>query len=517
MKSITDTWARANPGAALASGCEVDLAGSALFASNRDVILRELRDALADHRRSASEQVILSASYEVVALATPSSQLREVLECIRALVYLDRLGTPTADEIDILLARCIDESVMTLGRSPAPLILEILAKQIAGAINKVASDARLLLTARAAAAAEVTGPTIPDEVGWEFIGSISSDRLGTLVASDAHARLLLKAYGFERPIHIMDHLADIELDGELHAMSRLSRSIATRCGIGSVRAEDVAQWLEDHRGAGGTIFGRATSMAAEALSCFDETLIRLSDDERQVRPEPTPSAMLSLVTEGEEYLVGGLTPHPRAHCFITEKKCGSAYTLANVVYHELAHCWNMLKCCRAARDLPPPMRVAGTFGSALLEGIATLREWEVYELFAAGRHLGEYGGVFEYLGIPRDVQCEEFEFDTRYWRVARLIRALFDFRVHSGQQSYVEFVMDMSRRTGLSQSRVHGFCFSFFEKPGYAPCYAIGALELAGLQQELMSSGMSRREFNTRASSIGMVPPAFWRQRIVAG
>ncbi len=304
---------------------------------------------------------------------------------------------------------------------------------------------------------------------------------------------------------------ETDFQAEAAALRELARTVGRRLPGSPERSEDVIAALDTARPLPGDMLTQATTLTEMALADLDEHLIALDPACRAVRPEATPRAMMGLVTEGEEYLAGGLTDSPRAYCFITEAKCGSAYTLANVLYHELAHCWNMLMTSREAHDSPLPLRVAGTLGTALLEGIATLREWEVYELFRTGR--GRFAHIFDALGIPHAVAAEEFELDTRYWRLARIIRALFDFRVLSGQVTYMDFVRDVAAGSHLAPARVHGMCFSFFEKPGYAPCYAVGAKRLRQLHEELKGT-VPVRELNSRISGMGMVPMALWRTRL---
>jgi hypothetical protein len=514
MDSVTQAWVSVNPGAAYAAGLDVEV----------EAVLEIIPRAAATHRLIASgtlnatdaagAAVLDSVAAQAEAMR-PLQPLRETLEWVRALIYLQRLGGPHAERADIRLSQGFEGLVRDAGEgTPSEAIL---ARGFVRATTRLASDAGLHHLAAAAGRADALLANHPIDPDWTTIAPLSTSMRGALTEA-SYASLLRRAYGIATPIPELERRVAAALDDECRRLRELAAEVATAPDFGDVgrSAELVMQTLERRRSFKLDALDAARAMTRASLTEIDRELIALDAEDRAVAPEATPAAMISLVTEGEEYLAGGLTRSPVAHCFITPAKCGSAYTLANVLFHELAHCWNMLKSSRAAADLPAPLRVAGTLGTAVLEGLATRREREVFELFREAGVESPYARIFGGLGVDRNVATREFAFDTSYWWVARLVRALFDFRVQTGRQNYGEFVREASASTGLSLDRIHAFCFSFFERPGYAPCYAIGAILIDDLAGDLAAAGLSRRDFNTRLASIGMVPPAMWRSRVLA-
>jgi hypothetical protein len=511
MDPLTHLWARLNPAAARASGLLLGPEEALDFAHNRECAEREGASLLGQPALRALDRRVIDAVLTQATTYRAYQALRECLEWMRALIYHESAeGERSAS--DLILASRLSELSVACG--PATFVERVIARSLLDAIRLLGRDAGFPHVGAAAARALPMFGDVPADPNWRQI--LECGGVAPPLGEREYRLVLRTAYGFEESIELLARESEAQLDLEVARIRNLVAAIGRRLPGQPSSAESVAYWLETHRIMPGTVLGNATRMTRDALDLFDESLISLDAEARGVRPEPTPAAMLSLVTEGEEYLAGGLTANPRAYCFLTESKCGGAYTLANVLYHELAHCWNMLGTSRRSLDLPAPLRVAGTLGTALLEGIATLREWEVFELFVGAEPGSLYAGIFDPLGLNRRDLCQEFEFDTRYWRLARLVRALFDFRVQSGQQDYVEFTQQMAQRTGLSEARLHGFCFSFFEKPGYAPCYALGAMRLSSLQTSFEVHGLSRRNFNSIASAMGLLPPAVWQERLAA-
>lgn len=499
-----EAWSLMNPGAALAAGLPLDPTTALDMESARTSVLRAA--SAQPVGPFSPEERVLAAAAAQAATWMPYQGIREALECVRAEVYSGRASAqpPIWDES---IARALPR--MVSATKAGTLLERVFAKNLLDGLSKLATDAGFNLTASEAGRfASEEFADIPLDPDWDAASALGP--LFLSIGAGDHARLLRDAYGFPEAVEAMDAemLADLKEEcAQLREnISRISPVLPGR----PQQAEDVARTLRVVRGTIGPVLDLAKTMTTVALDEFDSQIIALDEVDRAVLPEATPAAMLRLVTEGEEYLAGGLTDAPRAYCFITEDQCDSVYTLANVVYHELAHCWNMLKSSRSARHLPEPLRVSNTLGTALLEGIATLREWEVYDLY---RHSeGKYAGLFDFLNIPRHQIADEFEFDTRYWRIARMIRALFDFRVVSRRQNYSDFVREMAWGTALSPARLHGFCFSFFEKPGYAPCYAVGAKRVAQLQRDIIAQRTtpSLSDFNARLSGAGLIPMDMW-------
>jgi hypothetical protein len=514
MDRTTSLWSRLNPGTAFAAGLSPDPAAIVRVVTDAPGIARSARAELASPSGDGARRLALDAVAEQAAAVRPLHALREALEWTRALLYRELLDTPLAEAsareiatgIDALARACLD------GTLPERCI----ARSFLRSIALLAEGTGLAPLGAASRAAEARFADVPhDPTFAAFVAEGGASGAHAALDEHAYASLLAGAYGIATPLDALDAEAEADVARTASRVAALAREAGAAWPDAPCDPEAVMTRIERDRTSPRDTLTVARRMANLALDDIDRSLQSLDAGDRAVVPEPTPGAMEALGTEGEEYLAGGLTDAPRAHCFITAARCGSLYTLANVLFHELAHCWNMLACSRGGRDLPAVFRVAGTAGTALLEGIATRREREIFELFRDTPD-APIRAVFDECSVDRRQVLVELELDTEYWWLARVLRSLFDFRVQSGRQPYIEFVRDMSARTGLSSERVHSFCFSFFERPGYAPCYAVGARSLAALFDELSRShALSRREFDTRAAAIGMVPPALWRERVL--
>lgn len=504
---VTLVWARTSPGTAFAAGLEIGVGAALDLEAEARTIVREARLLREAPGTTADEALVLRAVETLAEQTRPVHALREILEWIRALVYLEKVGTPEAERSDSRIGGGFEAAVRRAGEGTLPE--KILARSLVAAIHQLAADAGLVRVTAASSAADALLGDVPRDLDWPSLQAQARSLVGAM-DEPGYASLVRHAYGLVEPVGALEARVLSELETSVARLQDLARATGASLPGRPSLPEDVMRAFEALRSSDRDALELATSMTQQSIEHLEQSLIALGPGERAVLPEATPAAMVSLVTEGEEYLAGGLTPRPRARCFITPAKCGSVYTLANVLFHELAHCWNMLMSCRHATALPPPLRVAGTLGIALAEGIATRREREVYELYRDADAASPCGRLFDFLHMDRATVVREFEFDTQYWWVARLIRALFDFRVQTGRQGYVEFVQEMSLETGLSPARLHSCCFSFFERAGYAPCYAVGVLLLDDLERAVLEKGWSRRDFATRISSAGMVPPALW-------
>lgn len=516
---LTSLWARVDSATAFAAGYPVEpsLAGPADGQEHR-AVAAAIDGAIA--ACPAEEELTRAALKSMRTQAddlSPLRQTKDAVEWLRALIYRKLAGSPLAREVEGALRRRIDGLREAYRDTPPLLKLLCTVELQALAVLTPGAGAAALGAAVARLLDGVHRP--PGKVGLDEARKVVADsRENAVVTPQRHRELLADAFGFEETAEEIDHLAHGWLADELERTEPLVQRIGERLGF-SVEDRDletVVTELSNRRRPGErNTLDEARRQTRIALPLFEERLVELTPAQRAVDPESTPSEMEPLVTEGEEYIVDALGEKPRAFCFITEGECGSAYTLANVLYHELAHCWNMLAAAAEASGLPAPARAGGAFGKILLEGIAFHREWEVYELYEESVRAGDaegYASLFDGLGVRREEAVLEFELETRYWRLARYLRALFDARVHSGRQGYVPFLRDQEAATGFTQNRIHRFCFHFFANPGYAPCYAVGGKKLAALQEESLLHGLARREFNTRVNRMGLVPPAFWRR-----
>lgn len=238
-----------------------------------------------------------------------------------------------------------------------------------------------------------------------------------------------------------------------------------------------------------------------------ENWLRLTPEDR-VEIIATPDYWKELSTEGSVESFDQLTGLPRNVCFLTPSKNENYLTMLNVLVHEYAHAFhNSLTFRLGTHDL---LKIESPLRAPSTEGIAFHREWELYEeardLLARSHLRSDEEQLLALFGSSNTEQVErleEFELETRMWRVARFLRVLCDVEVHLGSRTYSGFLEWASERTGFLKNRIHDYCFSFLRQPGYASCYAVPGMHLAELQATAQTKGYSRKAFNTEASSMG--------------
>ena len=241
--------------------------------------------------------------------------------------------------------------------------------------------------------------------------------------------------------------------------------------------------------------------------------------EDRVEITPTPDYWEELSTEGSVESFDQLTDRPRHVCFLTPSKNENYLTMLNVLVHEYAHAFhNSLSFRLCTQDL---LKIESPLRDPSTEGIAFHREWELYEEARELPGRAQLRGYDEQLlalfgstSTEQAERLEEFELETRMWRVARFLRVLCDVEVHLGSRTYSGFLEWAQNRTGFSENRIHDYCFSFLRKPGYASCYAVPGMHLASLQAKAQNKGYSRKAFNTEASSMGFYSWTSFERRL---
>jgi len=249
-----------------------------------------------------------------------------------------------------------------------------------------------------------------------------------------------------------------------------------------------------------------------ATVCNEFAAVHLLDfsSSETVLLQETPSYMTPLITGGQDLAIDYLTDQPKSHLYLTPEKNTSLLTMLNILVHEFSHGFNFVS---SARYAPPLLNLDTPLQVAMTEGMALYREFEYYQAAAdlldqpdrdsvEEAYLNLYGATTEEQTLA--IQCARLE--TYLWRIARYLRAIFDVDVHMGEKTYMQFLDWANSTTGLSREFIHGECFSFLSKPGYAPCYAIPGRVFEDAQQFGLRHAVSSMAFNTDASKMGFYP-----------
>lgn len=488
--SLLASWAAIAPGAARAAGLAVPVAALA---------------AMADGQSHVHGSGVVAARLAALHGALrPLDVLRELYEWVRALAYT---GTPEGPETRELadalggIARGVQAGALVDQLACRDFLIAIEALATAAgydALRQAAEDARL-----------GDGLAHGD---WESLRA-RADELGGVLVPDVYQRLLRDAYAMPGSLYSMRARIVQCLDQEAHELRKRCAVVGQHVGDGAEAPEAVMSALDRVRAPYDDALSVASRMVARALPALERHHGALTDDERGLVPAATPPAAEALGTEGEAFAANVLGVSPVVRCFVTAGRCGSVYSLANVVFHELLHAWHMHRAATAS-DLAPLDRIVTPWAGLLLEGLATRRERELFDLFVAAPPTEPIRALFDDVGVSRDQALAEFDVDTRYWWVIRLVRALFELDVQAGQQSYGDFVREAAARTGLSEERIHRSCFPFFERPGSALTYAVGRLLIDDLYHEAIGRGLTSAEFGSRVLSMGMRAPDEWQDAL---
>jgi hypothetical protein len=329
--------------------------------------------------------------------------------------------------------------------------------------------------------------------------------------------LLRDRYGFPWGADEMRDMALSWLDEELPRLDTLVEKFASHYGV-VADFESVYEEMSARNKVEQDVVALAVEIDAALNDYAAEKWLDLSPDDR-VEIEATPDYLEELISEGMVESFDALAGNPRERCYLTRSKNESYLTLLNVLVHEFAHAFHHLLTYRWSGHVL--LKISSSIKAPVMEGVGFHREWELYEealgLLRQTNLKPEEERLLELFGPTRARQAariEEFEFETRVWRVARFLRVLCDVEVHLGLRTYSGFLEWANGRTGFAKRLIHQYCFSFMSSPGEADCYAIPGMTLAGMQEEAMRRGHSRKEFNTRVASMGFYPWAIVERRL---
>jgi hypothetical protein len=316
-------------------------------------------------------------------------------------------------------------------------------------------------------------------------------------------------YQLQQPANKIETMAAAWLDLDLPVVSSIVAQVAALPAIGRGGS------LQD-------LWDRvSTTYAVDFDQALMDQMVRATDDYGAahvvghtagdvVKFAATPDYLVNLVTGGEDFAVDYLDPAiAYSQLFLTATKNTSLLTMINILVHEASHGYNFVLSAKNTA-LSPLLNINTALEVPTTEGMAFWREFEYSSaaLQLLGRtdldpvevaYLTLYGTTPE--AQQAAVLCAQLE--TYIWRIVRYVRALCDVRVNGGQQTYTDFIAWAATTTGLSEEFLHGECFTFMASPGYAPCYAVGAVTYASAQAQAAARGVDALEFNTGASAMG--------------
>lgn len=325
--------------------------------------------------------------------------------------------------------------------------------------------------------------------------------------------LIFDLYDIPGSPHEMRSEAMRGLHGELPRVTELVTGLAERYAVPPTLEAVYDEMRLRHRVTGD--FLQQASAIVQILDDYTtQNWLDLAPSDL-VELRATPPEWQALTTEGTVETFDQLGSKPKNVCFMTPDANGNMLTLINVLVHEYAHGYHAALTSRLAPHAI--LKIESPLRDASSEAIGFHREWELYEAGVAASSTLPVGvellGLFsaDADGAPH---LEEFELETRIWRLARFLRVLCDVDVHTGARSYSEFLDWSTQVTGLRALDVHAYCFTFLRDPGYTACYAIAGERLAQLQREALGRGVTRKAFNSAASSMGYYPFTIFESRL---
>ena len=241
----------------------------------------------------------------------------------------------------------------------------------------------------------------------------------------------------------------------------------------------------------------------------------------------TPPYFVNTTPSGAEYSIDSLTDHSREVFMATTDPRSAARPppgeLLNLLVHEeYGHAVHGSNTSHAFAGTPTLVDQLGSSFGCVSEGIAFQRELEflpVMNGIASGRYdgpeeraLGEalepWGGI--------SATARQFEFLTYLWRVMRFLRVVGDARINSGKQDIIAFVDWAHRTYGMERATVYNNVFPAHQilGAGYASTYAIIGERIREIQEKAAKRGISLRDLNAFASSIGWPPKSVFEQRL---
>lgn len=343
-----------------------------------------------------------------------------------------------------------------------------------------------------------------------------------------YAEALRDLYDYEETPDEVEKAGLKMLESESPAFQRIVKLLAKEYKC-EAQAETLAKAIHKKRGLKQKqIIPFIMSVRKPAQALCNKHLVGINPHyETQVIE--TPPYLTGVFPSGGAFFFDFLTSKPFQIFITTTDPHRSPHTVPSellnlLVHEEYGHCVHGSNSSHAYRAKPSLTEsLTSPMGNGISEGISFQRELEFQNLLdeiAAIKKPGKeekdfidfckkYGG-FEALR-------NEYEFYTRMWRVVRFLRVIGDARINSGKQNIVEFVEWAHKKTGLSKALVYFQVFPAHQGagPGYASTYAIIGERIRAIQGKAKRNGVSLRDLNTYACSMGYPPKRVFEKRLL--
>lgn len=306
---------------------------------------------------------------------------------------------------------------------------------------------------------------------------------------------------------------------ELKLAGPLAARVAEQLGLpADTRLGNVYEAVSARYNAGDDIIGKARQVMA-TVNAFTAAHIQTISPASFILPEPAPPQLANLITSGSAIVLNRLGARTDRRIHIETARNNSLLTMLNVLVHEGAHAYHVPDGCES--DPSPLLKLTTYLTNPLAEGMAFHRELEFYECaqgLLGKRRLTlveeEFMSLFGDSHAARERAVRAFGLETRIWRIARFVRAVFDVDVNLGDKDYPGFIDWAQEQTTLSKEFLHQQCISFIGLPGFAPSYAMGGTRYGEIQAGMRARGVSRKTFNTRACCAGFWPLSMFEKKM---
>lgn len=343
-----------------------------------------------------------------------------------------------------------------------------------------------------------------------------------------YAESLRDLYDYEESPAEVEKAGLKMLEEETPAFTRIVKLLSKQYKC-QPQAEALAKTLHEKKGLKrNQIIPFLNEIRKHTLKLCNKHLVGINP-EYETRVIETPPYLTGIFPSGGAFFFDFLTKKPFQIFVATTDPKRSPDTvpaaLLNLIIHEeYGHCVHGSNSSHHYAAKPSLTEsLTSPLGNAISEGISFQRELEFIDLLeemAKMKKPGKEEKQFidfckKYGGF--ESMRNEYEFQTRMWRVVRFLRVIGDARINSGKQNIVEFVEWAHKKTGLSKALVYFQVFPAHQGngPGYASTYAIVGERIRAIQAKAKNNKVNLRDFNSYACSMGYPPKRVFEKRLL--